>query len=101
MNIFIKKLNTNAEIPTYKTKGASGADLYACLEEDITINPSKNRNIRRNSEWLRNTGKTSKWFSFKIWNNCFKFTWYDRQRLSGRVISNIDKSWKRAIYNKK
>ncbi len=46
MNIFIKKLNTNAEIPTYKTKGASGADLYACLEEDITINPSEFKPIK-------------------------------------------------------
>ena len=46
MNIFIKKLNTNAEIPTYKTQGASGADLYACLEKDVTINPSEFKAIK-------------------------------------------------------
>ena len=46
MNISIKKLNINAEIPTYKTKGASGADLYACLDDDIKINPNEFKGIK-------------------------------------------------------
>lgn len=33
----IKKLNENAIIPTYGSKFAAGVDLYACLEEAITI----------------------------------------------------------------
>lgn len=35
----IKKLNDNAIIPTYGSQFAAGADLYACMEEAITINP--------------------------------------------------------------
>ena len=46
MNISIKKLNTNAEIPIYKSNGASGADLYACLDENITIGPSEFKAIK-------------------------------------------------------
>ena len=37
----IKKLRENAVIPTYGSQFAAGADLYACLEEDLTINPSE------------------------------------------------------------
>lgn len=37
----IKKLRDNAIIPTYGSQFAAGADLYACLEEDLTIEPSK------------------------------------------------------------
>ena len=37
----IKKLNENATIPTYGSEFAAGADLYACLEADVTIAPSK------------------------------------------------------------
>ena len=33
----IKKLNSNAIIPTYGTEFSAGADLYACLEETVTI----------------------------------------------------------------
>lgn len=35
----IKKLNEKAIIPTYGSEFAAGADLYACLEETITIEP--------------------------------------------------------------
>ena len=35
--IAVKKLKENAVIPTYGSVGAAGADLYACLEEIITI----------------------------------------------------------------
>lgn len=33
----IKKLKENAIIPTYGSEYAAGADLYACLEESVTI----------------------------------------------------------------
>ena len=37
MKIRIKKLNPNAIIPTYGTEYAAGADLYACLDETVSI----------------------------------------------------------------
>lgn len=37
----IKKLNPNATIPTYGTQYSAGADLYACLDSVITINPGE------------------------------------------------------------
>ena len=36
-NVNIKKLNENAIIPTYGTPYAAGADLYACMEENVLI----------------------------------------------------------------
>ena len=39
----IKKLRENAIIPTYGSEYAAGADLYACLDEDLTINPSETK----------------------------------------------------------
>lgn len=42
----IKKLNENAIIPTYGTEYSAGADLYACTEEDITINPGETKLIK-------------------------------------------------------
>lgn len=41
VNINIKKLNENATIPTYGTEYSAGADLYACLENPLTIAPGK------------------------------------------------------------
>ena len=35
--ISVKKLRTNAILPTYGSAEAAGADLYACLEEAVTI----------------------------------------------------------------
>lgn len=35
----IKKLNSNATVPTYGSEYAAGADLYACLEAEVTIAP--------------------------------------------------------------
>lgn len=35
--IRVKKLNPNAILPTYGSAEAAGADLYACLEEAVTI----------------------------------------------------------------
>lgn len=42
----IKKLNENAVIPTYGTEYSAGADLYACTNEDITINPGETKLIK-------------------------------------------------------
>jgi len=39
--IKVKKLRENAHLPTYGTSGAAGADLYACLEENVLIQPGK------------------------------------------------------------
>ena len=35
----IKKLNANATVPTYGSEYAAGADLYACLDGEVTIAP--------------------------------------------------------------
>lgn len=37
----VKKLRENAVIPTYGSADAAGADLYACLEAAVTIEPGK------------------------------------------------------------
>ena len=37
----VKKLRPNAILPTYGSAEAAGADLYACLEEEITIAPGE------------------------------------------------------------
>ena len=39
--IRVKKLHPNAILPTYGTEEAAGADLYACLDEPVTIEPGK------------------------------------------------------------
>lgn len=40
-NINIKKINPNAIIPTYGSVDAAGADLYACIDADVTIAPGE------------------------------------------------------------
>ena len=37
----VKKLHPNAKLPTYGSAYAAGADLYACLEEPVTIQPGE------------------------------------------------------------
>ena len=37
----IKKLKPNATIPTYGSANAAGADLYACIDAVLTINPGE------------------------------------------------------------
>ena len=37
----VKKLNEKAIIPTYGSSFAAGADLYACCEGEISINPGE------------------------------------------------------------
>lgn len=39
--IAVKKLKENATLPTYGSAGAAGADLYACLDDVITIEPGE------------------------------------------------------------
>ena len=39
--IRVKCLRPNAKLPTYGSVDAAGADLYACLDEDIQIEPGK------------------------------------------------------------
>jgi len=41
VKVLIKKLNSAAQIPTYKTSGASGMDLMAFIEETIKLAPKK------------------------------------------------------------
>ena len=40
-SIRVKKLAPNAILPTYGSAGAAAADLYACLEESVTIAPGE------------------------------------------------------------
>ena len=37
----IKKLNSKAMLPTYGSEYSAGADLYACMEETVTIQPGE------------------------------------------------------------
>lgn len=39
--ISVKKLRNNAILPTYGSKDAAGADLYACLDRDVQICPGE------------------------------------------------------------
>ena len=39
--IRVKKLKSNAILPTYGSAEAAGADLYACLDADVTIAPGQ------------------------------------------------------------
>ena len=43
--IRVKKLKENAILPTYGSAEAAGADLYACLEEAVTIAPGASKFI--------------------------------------------------------
>jgi len=40
-SIRVKKLNPKAFLPTYGSAEAAGADLYACLEQPVTIEPGE------------------------------------------------------------
>ncbi len=44
-DIKIKKLHTDAKIPTYGTAYAAGADLYAVLPEPVTLAPNTSQAI--------------------------------------------------------
>ena len=44
-SIKVKKLRDGAHLPTYGTEFSAGADLYACLEEPVTILPGETKKI--------------------------------------------------------
>ncbi len=39
MKVNIKKLNEKAVVPSYGSEFAAGADLYACIDEEVTVAP--------------------------------------------------------------
>ena len=41
MKVNIKKLNEKAIVPTYGTEFSAGADLYACMESAVVVNPGE------------------------------------------------------------
>lgn len=41
----IKKVRENAKIPTYGTLAAAGADLYACIDDNIELKPGETKLI--------------------------------------------------------
>ena len=41
MKVQIKKLNSDAKLPVYGSSYAAGADLFACTDGDVTIEPHK------------------------------------------------------------
>lgn len=45
MNIDVVKLRDDAILPVYQTAGAAGADIHACLDEPITLQPLERRMI--------------------------------------------------------
>lgn len=45
MTVLIKKIREDAVIPEYKTPHAAGADLCACIAEDVLIRPMEIRII--------------------------------------------------------
>ena len=45
MKIDVVKLRPEAILPAYQTAGAAGADLHACLDEPVTLQPMERRVI--------------------------------------------------------
>ena len=41
IKVKVKKLNSSAKLPSYKTSGASGMDIMACIEKSINLEPGK------------------------------------------------------------
>ena len=39
--VAVKKLDSKAILPTYGSEASAGADLYACLDEPVTIEPGQ------------------------------------------------------------
>lgn len=46
MKVNIKKLNEKAVIPTYGSPYAAGADLYACVDREVIIQPKETKLIK-------------------------------------------------------
>jgi dUTP pyrophosphatase len=47
MKIYVKRLRKSRPVsmPQYMTEGASGMDLFACLEEEVTLEPGERKLI--------------------------------------------------------
>lgn len=45
MNVVIKKLKDSAILPAYQTLGAAGADIHACLDAPVTLQPMERQRI--------------------------------------------------------
>lgn len=45
MKIDVVKLRDDAILPVYQTAGAAGADLHACLDEPVTLQPLERKMI--------------------------------------------------------
>ena len=45
MNIKITNLHKDAILPEYQTPGAAGADLHACIDKPITLQPMERQRI--------------------------------------------------------
>ena len=45
MNIKIVKLKDTALLPEYQTEGAAGADIHACIDEPVVLQPMERRMI--------------------------------------------------------
>ena len=45
MNIQITRVHRDALLPQYHTAGAAGADVHACLDEPVTLQPMERRLI--------------------------------------------------------
>lgn len=43
MNVRIRKLRPDAQLPVYSSDGAAGADLRVCLDEPVTIQPGETK----------------------------------------------------------
>lgn len=41
IDVKIKKIHANAALPSYESIESAGADLHACIEEDIVLKPGK------------------------------------------------------------
>lgn len=41
MNIKVKKMNFSAKLPFRATVGSAGADLFACLEQEVILKPNE------------------------------------------------------------
>ena len=44
-NVNVKKLRPNAKLPVYGTEFSAGADLHACLDAPVTLQPNETRLI--------------------------------------------------------
>lgn len=51
MNVKFARINENAKLPEFKTRGAAGADLYACNDEHIEPGETKTIHIGIKSEF--------------------------------------------------